>query len=89
MQLTQEQAKEIANQIAPFLVPFEDRIFNAEEAAQYFRVSTTYFLKEIRTRPGFPQQLHLGGRIYRGKPKYFARDLKTWAENNALNTESM
>lgn len=35
-------------------IPFEYVIWDAEEAAEYFRLSKEYFLRKKRNEPGFP-----------------------------------
>lgn len=55
---------------------FDDSIWNAGQCADYLGMCRKHFLRDIRFREGFPQQLEWSRT---GRPKWSAQAVKQWA----------
>jgi hypothetical protein len=54
--------------------PFERRIWNAQECAEYLRQEVSTFLKRTQYVPGFPARCPIPG-----QPRWSAKAVTAWA----------
>jgi predicted DNA-binding transcriptional regulator AlpA len=83
-----EQANDILDVLAEKIadkmdgIPFEERIFNADEAAAYMRVSRYYFMNTIKKITGFPSPCRWSGKERMSDARWFAADIRDWMRKN-------
>lgn len=61
------------------VVPFEQQIWDATTAADYFGISPNYFTYTVAVAPGFPGPIEIPGTR---KRRWRAIDLFEWATRN-------
>jgi hypothetical protein len=57
------------------MVPFEFLIWDADDCANYFRISKDYFLRKKRNQPGFPLPVSEDNE----QPRWSAYSVAAWA----------
>lgn len=61
------------------MIPFELVIWNADEVAEYLRLSKPYFLRTTRYAPGFPPPITGDHQ----RPRWRAKAVAEWALKDA------
>ena len=56
-------------------IPFDRVIWNAQDCADYLKVSRKHFLRDLRYRDGFPKQLPWS---LEGRPRWSAQEVRDW-----------
>lgn len=76
---TQQLLKDIALMVRPQRqVPWEHVLWDADDVAEYLKVSRRTVTDNYSLRPGFPRALHPGG----GYPRWYAHEIVEWVDQS-------